>query len=243
MEAFKGVFASMRITHGGPKARVSINVDVANGTFWTESLVYQAAVALTGKRDANDLVVSLQRGGENSTAGKALKKMRKLHVTAHHRRGETDDYVIERFVYKSAKDSKFEKDGKMVSVYDYFAKEFNIRLQHPDLPLVKMTKGQNTLLPMEVLKITQNQRYQFKLDDRQTSNMIKFAVEAPAGRWASIQHGLKMLSWDQDPVLKAFGVKINPTMTSVDGRLIAAPKVAFGQGEVSGESLHVLETC
>jgi eukaryotic translation initiation factor 2C len=231
VEAFKGVFASMRIAHGGPKARISINVDVANGMFWTESLLHIAAVALTGRRDVNDLVVTLQKQGEAGPVAKTLRKFRKLHIVANHRRGQRDEYVIERFVYKSAKDEKFEKDGKMTTVYDYFAKEFSVRLQHPDLPLVKMTKGKNTLLPMEVLKIEQNQRYQFKLDDRQTSNMIKFAVEPPPGRWASIQHGLKMLSWDQDPVLKSFGVKINQSMTIADGRLIPAPKVQFGQGE------------
>jgi eukaryotic translation initiation factor 2C len=173
-------------------ARLSINVDVANGTFWTESLLHNTAVKLTGRRDVNDLVISLQRGGESSREGKALKKLRKLHVIAHHRRGEVDEYVVEKLIYKSAKDAKFEKDGKMVSIYDYFAKEFNVRLQYPDLPLVKATRGPNTLLPMEVLKIQQNQRYAFKMDERQTSNMIKFAVEPPPQRWNAIKHGLKM---------------------------------------------------
>jgi eukaryotic translation initiation factor 2C len=194
IEAFKGVFSSMRIVHGGTNnsARLSINVDVANGTFWTESLLHNTAVKLSGRRDVNDLVVGLQRGGESGREGKALKKLRKLHVTAHHRRGEVDEYVVERLIYKSAKDAKFEKDGQMVSIYDYFAREFNIRLQHPDLPLVKATKGKNTLLPMEVLKIKQNQRYAYKMDERQTSNMIKFAVEPPPQRWNAIKHGLKM---------------------------------------------------
>ena len=233
IEAFKGVFASMRIVHGGPsaKARLSINVDVANGTFWTESTVANAALALTGKRDMNDLINTLKGQGEKGRAGQDLKKMRKLHVVAKHRGGPQDEYVIERFVYQGAREAKFEKDGKMTSVYDYFAKEFNIRLQFPDLPLCKMTKGKNTVLPMEVLKIEQNQRYAFKLDERQTSNMIKFAVEPPPKRWEAIQHGLKMLNWPGDPVLKAFGVKINQNMTVVPSRLIPAPKVQFGQGD------------
>ncbi|KAK5138255.1 hypothetical protein LTR08_003316 [Meristemomyces frigidus] len=38
-------------------------------------------------------------------------------------------------LFKGARDHKFEKDGVMISIYDYFAKTFNIRLQHPDLPL------------------------------------------------------------------------------------------------------------
>ncbi len=233
VEAFKGVFASMRIVHGGPgkSAHLAINIDVANGTFWTSSMVHNAAKELTGRRDVNDLIVALQRGGESSREGQALKKMRKLHVVAHHRRGEIDEYCIDRLVYKSAKDVTFEKDGKKVTIYDYFAKEFNVRLQFPDLPLCKMTKGKNTMLPMEVLKIKENQRYVTKLDDKQTSNMIKFAVEPPDGRLKSIKQGQDMLAWDTDPVLKHFGLRVNPTMTSVDGRLITAPKVGFAGGE------------
>ncbi|KAK5173091.1 Protein argonaute [Saxophila tyrrhenica] len=232
VEAFKGVFSSMRIYHAGlNKGRLAINVDVANGTFWTASMLHVAAVALTGKRDVNDLIVALNRSGERGREGQALKKMRRIHVIAHHRRGETDNYCIDRLVYKSAKEYKFDKDGKMISVYDYFAKEFNIRLQHPDLPLVLMTKGKNTMLPMEVLKIKENQRYVTKLDDKQTSNMIKFAVEPPPGRWESIKHGLGMLDWANDPVLKHFGVQVDPNMTTVDARLIPAPKVQFGAGD------------
>jgi len=40
-----------------------------------------------------------------------------------------------------------------------------------------------------------------------------------------------MLDWPNDPVLKHFGLKINPSRTVVDGRLIAAPKVTFGVGK------------
>ena len=233
VEAFKGVYQSMRIVHGGPsaKARLSINVDVANGTFWTESTVSNAALALTGKRDMNDLTNALRSQGDKGRAGQDLRKMRKLHVVANHRGGAEDKYVIEKFVYTGARDHKFEKDGHMVSIYDYFAKSFNIRLQFPDLPLCKMTKGKNTVLPMEVLKIEQNQRYVFKLDERQTSNMIKFAVKPPPERWTDIQHGLKMLNHGADPVLKTFGLTVNPNMTIVEGRLIPAPVVKFGQGE------------
>jgi eukaryotic translation initiation factor 2C len=147
VEAFKGVYSSMRIVHTGPgnQGRLSINIDVANGTFWTESPLLNAAVALTGKRDPNDLLVTLQKQGEKGRAATDLKKMRKLHVVTKHRgRSELDKYVIDKFNYVSARDMKFEQDGKMISIYDYFMKKFNIRLQFPDLPLVKVTKG---LLP------------------------------------------------------------------------------------------------
>ena len=232
LEAFKGVYASMRIVHGisaSSRAHLSVNVDVANGTFWTESALHDAAVALAGRRDVSDLVNALKHGSESS-AGRALKKMRKLHVVSSHVR---ISYVIDRLVFQSARDYKFDKDGKMTSIYDYFAQQYNYRLKHPELPLVKMTKGKNTVLPMEVLKIEQNQRYMFKLDERQTAQMIKFAVTAPPQRWNDIQAGLRMLDWAHDPVLRTFDVQIDPTMTMVPARLITAPKVQFGVGQAN----------
>ena len=231
IEAFKGVYQSLRIVHGpGGKARLSVNIDVANGTFWTETALHTAAVLLTGRRDPSDLINAL-RQGEKGRSGQDLKKMRKLHVVAKHRGGQEDYFVIDRFVYQSARDAKFEKDGKMVSIYDHFAKTYNVRLQFPELPLVKATKGKNTLLPMEILKIEQNQRYPYKLDERATANMIKFAVTPPAERWKAIDHGLNMLDWKNDPVLKTFGMQIDTNKTVVEGRLIVAPKVSFGVGE------------
>jgi len=238
VEAFKGVYQSMRIAHGGPgqPARLTVNLDVANGTFWTEQPLHLACVQLTGRTDVPGLIAALRQGGDNSRAGQEIRKrMRKLHVVAKHRKQgnmkTVDDYVIERFIYQSARDHKFEKDGKMISVYDYFVKEHNVRLQFPDLPLVKMTKKGGPVLPMELLMIVQNQRYNFKMDERQTANMIKFAVTPPKERWDAITWGLKMLDWPNDPILKQFGLKINPAKQVVDARLLEAPKVTFGLGE------------
>jgi len=234
VEAFKGCFATLRIAHAGAEqpARLSVIVDVANGTFWTSQPLMLAAQYLTGRRDITDLVNSLRQGDRGPVAEALRKRMKKLRVLARHRgQGQIDEYVIERFVYQSARDYRFEKDGKLVSLYDYYAKQYNVRLQHPDLPLVKMTKGKNTVLPMEILVVKENQRYQFKCDERQTANMIKFAVTPPSERWGAIEHGLRMLDWPNDPVLKAFGIKISPQKTVVNARLITAPKVQFGSGE------------
>ncbi|KAK0345141.1 Protein argonaute [Friedmanniomyces endolithicus] len=237
VEAFKGVYQTLRIGHlGGRRACLTVNVDVANGMFWKELPVHQAALQLTGRRDINDLITAVKQGGESSRTGQDLKKMRKLHVVAKHRGKDTvDPYVIDKFLYKGARDHKFEKDGKKISVYDHFASAYNIRLQYPDLPLALMTKGKAqgkmTVLPMEVLTIQPNERYAYKMDERQTSNMIKFAVTPPAERYKAIEHGLEMLKWDADPVHKAFGVEISRAKTVVDARLITAPKVQFGTGD------------
>jgi eukaryotic translation initiation factor 2C len=83
----------------------------------------------------------------------------------------------------------------------------------PGIPVVKMTKkirGSSIYLPMDVLRIDANQRYNTKLSDTQTSNMIKFAVTLPKERWAAVQHGVRLLNWANDPYLKKYGLDISP---------------------------------
>jgi hypothetical protein len=45
--------------------------------------------------------------------------------------------------------------------------------------------------------------------------MIKFAVTRPKQRIESINHGIGMLKWNEDPYLKHFGMNIDPNMTLV----------------------------
>ena len=232
VEAFKGCYASLRIAaNPAGNGRLSVNVDVANGTFWSASPLHVAAVHLTNRRDVADLVQNLKQGGDRGRSAMDLRKLRKIRVLAKHRGGTPEEFVIDSFVHRTARDVKFEKDGKMISIFDYFLMAYKIRLQYPDLPLVKMTKGKNTLVPMEILTIKENQRYNYKCDEKQTANMIKFAVTPPPARWEAIQHGLGMLDWANDPIHTHFGLSIDPSRTSVDARLLPAPTVKYGVGE------------
>jgi eukaryotic translation initiation factor 2C len=233
VEAFKGVYQSLRLVHPG---RLAVNLDVANGTFWSANRLHLSAVQVCGARDVSDLSGLLSRG-EASRAGQQLKRMKKVRVFASHRGNDTvDEYCIERFIYKSSKTYPIQvkdSDGQdtEMTLYAFFLKKYNIRLQYSELPLCKMTKGKNTVLPMEILTIKENQRYAYKMDEKQTSEMIKFAVTAPPERYQAIQHGIDMLNWAQDPILNKYGVRITTTRTSADGRVLPAPTVKFGAGE------------
>lgn len=82
---------------------------------------------------------------------------------------------------KSAKSYKFETDngsGKMVetTLYSYFATKYNIRRQCPDLPLVRLTKGKNIIFSTEILMTKESQRYNYKMDEEQTADMINLLL-------------------------------------------------------------------
>lgn len=99
---------------------------------------------------------------------------------------------------------------KKISVAQYFKKKYNINVTL-GVPVVKMTKrirGSHVFMPMDVLRIDANQRYNTKLSDTQTSNMIKFAVTLPKDRWAAVQQGVRLLNWANDPYLRHYGLQI-----------------------------------
>jgi len=63
--------------------------------------------------------------------------------------------------------------------------------------------------------------------------MIKFAVQRPAQRRQDIMAKAAALDWNMDPVLKEFGIKINPNMATVNARLLPNPEVQFGNGKLN----------
>ena len=96
--------------------------------------------------------------------------------------------------------------------------------------MTKKIRKQPVYMPMDVLKIDENQRYNTKLSDVQTSQMIKFAVTLPKERWAAVQQGVKLLDWAHDPYLRHYGVQISPNPSKVKARVLPSPAVHFGAG-------------
>jgi len=223
-EAFKGVYQSMRIAHG-LKNTLTVNVDVANGTFWSAGPLSSAVVAVLGLRAESEIVQRFR----NPRAKQDMKRLRRLHVEAKHT-GSVISYVIEQILDQTPSQVTIPGSQPLTTIAQYFLNKYKIKLRYPDWPLVKMTK-KGCVLPLELLTLKENQRYVFKLDERQTSQMIKFAVTPPPTRWQDVQNGLKLLDWNNDPYLNGYGLKIDNTPVTAKARLIPNPKVTFANGD------------
>ena len=90
-------------------------------------------------------------------------------------------FYITGFTKENAREYKFDvRDRntgvvtKDVSVYDYFLRRYNLRLEYYNLPLVQTTK-KGVVFPMECCIIAPNQRYLYKLDEQQVceSNLLR----------------------------------------------------------------------
>lgn len=98
VEAMKGVYASIRLCNHVPEGNairgLAINVDVANGTFWTSQDVMQAARNLCSANNRSlqyenfrkDLMPYKNNQGryEKSAEFKTLEKMKKLKFHLKH---------------------------------------------------------------------------------------------------------------------------------------------------------------
>lgn len=61
--------------------------------------------------------------------------------------------------------------------------------------------------------------------------MIKFAVTKPSVRAKAIQDGLNALNWENDQMLKGYGLEMKTSMLTTKARLLNPPEVEFGGGK------------
>jgi eukaryotic translation initiation factor 2C len=243
VEAFKGVFISLRpVLDDKFNKSLAVNVDVANGTFWHAQPLGAALCQMFGVQPPA-LIQLFKEGKKNwkeSRFRKDLRPLKRVGVTTTHTKIQ---FTIDDIVGLDASEVKFpdpddRREGvpdskrNQISIYAYFKKKYNINCM-PGLPVVKMTKrirGQQIHMPIDVLTIDENQRYNTKLNDQQTTQMIKFAVTLPKERWAAVQHGVGLLNWANDPYLKHYGLQVNPNASKVKARILPPPTVHFGAG-------------
>ncbi|KAK7521474.1 Piwi domain-containing protein [Phyllosticta citriasiana] len=247
LEALKGVFSSIRITTSAAnRPGLSVNVDVSNGTFWTAQrlgLTLQQCLELDNPGNMSwQFKKAIDEGWDKSKFKMQCKRISKLSVEMIHRtdeKGNKPIYIVDKILPLNSSlhvieitDTK--PDGtrgtKNIKIADYFWGKYQRKLQ-PNMPLVQMTK-RGMIMPLDLCDIVENQRYPFKLSEDQTSKMIKFAVKEPASRWASIQEGLSKLAWGQDPILRAWGLRIDEKPVTVKARQLPVPKIDFANGAI-----------
>ncbi|KAL7275850.1 Protein argonaute [Rhizina undulata] len=238
VEAWKGIFQSVRATQGG---RLTINVDVATAVFWSQGTVMDIALRMLRLNSPQDLINKLTQEGPKGGVMKELRRIKKVSFFCKHRPRDQEtakrSYTIEGFD-ESAHGFKFElkrrtADGgfttEVISAYDYFVRQYNIRLKFPQLPLLK-TRKKGEVYPMELAFVCEGQRYPFKLDERQTAEMIKFTVQRPVVRAENIKQNVTQLEWAKDPILQKYGMEIDTQMIKSQARILPPPKISYGAG-------------
>lgn len=130
--------------------------------------------------------------------------------------------------------SKSTTTGGYISVTKFFKEQYQITLRHPDLPVINVgTKVRPVYLPAEVCEVRPGQPCNTKLTSDQTRAMINFAVRRPNQNAESItdpsiQGGVGLLGFTgNNSSLNSFGIKVNPELKTVAGRILQPPQVKY----------------
>ncbi|KAG8529183.1 uncharacterized protein KY384_005818 [Bacidia gigantensis] len=235
VEAWRGVYQSLRMAEG---KKLVVNVDVSNATFWKAMPLHTLSMELIGELNPVVFEGKLRKRNANDPdpkAWKILKRFVKCHF--HIRRPGTGKdpktKIIFRILNESAETYRFDwvnretGQTKNVSIVQYMLEKYKHRLTYSYLPLVEVRAKE--LYPMELCEMAYGQQYKTKLNENQTSNMIKFAATRPAKRLEGIREGLGHLKWDQDPFLMKYGLKIDREMTRSDARVLDPPEVQYAK--------------
>ncbi|KAI1371293.1 Piwi-domain-containing protein [Hypoxylon crocopeplum] len=241
---------------------LTINVDRCQTAFWPQDSLDQIALRIvTSQRDEwqhwdeNKLSFNLRpreevRNGRlhfiPSEPFQYLRRMTRMKFLVNHRGklNEQKIYTIKRIVSgdefgregghsRNVTFDKVEENGEKstISVFDHYVQRWGFRLVWPQLPIVESTRG--GFFPMELCNSLPHQRYNYKLNPGQTSDMIKHAATRPSKRREDIMEGVKYLEWPKDEYLRAFGIKIDPQMVVTDAKLLQNPEVAFANQKVN----------
>jgi eukaryotic translation initiation factor 2C len=239
VEAWKGIFQSIRVAEGG---RLIMNVDTATCCFWQAGTLMELAInMIKNVNNAQQLSGVIDRHGVKSI--KELRRLKKVQFFTKYRKSDSDrssrkTFTVEGFEEKTAKNTFFDmrrRDDngneviRNISVADYYLETYNIRLNYPGLPLVKTRKA-GIFFPLELCYVVEAQRYPFKLNEKQTADMIKFTVQRPQDRLNQIKGNVGQLDWKKDPILREYGLEISPEMFKTTARILPVPTIEYGQG-------------
>lgn len=254
LECVKGVYASVRMNQSieSSYGSLGLNIDVANTAFYIggqslpvfiKHFLWMMDPRLRTKSFNELAELAKPVRGPNgqyvrSEVFNMLLRLKRLQFTIGHR-GKTSNgrpYTIQGFEHGAkygatggtAKAVFIEdhKDGQKLNHVDFYWKTYKYRIQEPNWPLVTTAKA--GMFPIDTCMVERMQRYPYKLDPDATAEMIKAAVTRPVKRIENIRKSRALLKLDDDRYLNAFGLKFDPNMAKVKGRLLPPPRVQFG---------------
>lgn len=213
--AWNGFYQSLRPTQQG----LALNVDISTTAFYDSIPVIKFLTMKVPRFEPNKTL---------SDASEVRKALGRLKVEVTHRK-TPQRYRISGLSPLPTRDLKFSREGgEETSIVDYFQHTYNYQIKYLQLPCLQVEAKGISYLPMEVCNICKGQRFTAKLDDSQTSALLKHACVKPHNRKSKIES--IMLSNDgpgRDNFVSNFGMEVARDLTTVTARLLPPPKLRY----------------
>ncbi|THH13717.1 hypothetical protein EW146_g6540, partial [Bondarzewia mesenterica] len=215
--AYMGFYSSVRLVH----KEIMVNVNVC----------------MTAFHEPGNLVDAWQGFTAGSMGASAQEFLAKAKISTRHLGFKRVQTVKKITGNGTARSQRFncEKYGGMITVEEYFKREYRITLRHPDdLPVVDVGgPGKKTFLPAELCTIEQGEPHLGKLSPNETSEMLRYASRKPGvNAHLIVNKGLDKLGLAAGtPLMQEFGVTVSSEMAIVPARELPPPNITYRQGQ------------
>lgn len=220
LELWHGFQTSIR--PGQWKPFVNINT-VVTAFFEAGPLLDLISKVLGDRRGNLKLSTAMRLNG--TQIFKLNKTLKRLKVVATHLPYKRK-YTIEKVTAAAANELRFGEPP--VTVANYFASKYG-RLQFANLPCIEVG-SKKSYLPLEVCEVVPGQHCKRKLDENQTSAVIRKAAVPPSDRFRMIQEDIKGCNAAGKPYLDHFGIRVSDDPLKLSARVLPAPQVIY-QGD------------
>ncbi|KAL9268774.1 argonaute PNH1-like protein [Drosera capensis] len=219
LHAWRGFYQSVRPTQMG----LSLNIDMASSAFIEPLPVIEFVAQFLGK-DVRTRPIS------DADCVKVKKALRGVKVEVTHRGNTRRKYRISGLSSQPTRELIFPVDEQMnmKSVIDYFLEIYGFTIRHSHLPclLVGNQKKVN-YLPMEACKIVEGQRCTRRLDEKQITSLLRVTCKRPSQQEVEILQTVRQNAYDQDPLVKEFGITIDDKLATVEARILPSPWLKY----------------
>lgn len=213
MKIWQGFYPSVRYSRQG----LMLNIDETFSTFWH-----------FGGQPLYELVRNVSRDNIANLNQGQLKRISDaisgVRVRAEHTGMVYKVHEISRF---TADTHQFEHEGRMISIKEYFLKNYNKRLTHPGLPCVKAHPKKDIFIPMELLFVIPNERSKRVMSQEEAKSMVGFATRKPVMKESSAIDTVHSLMAAKNRLGSRMSFSINDSLVQVHGRQLDPPKVFF----------------
>ncbi|XP_050459784.1 protein argonaute-2-like isoform X2 [Cataglyphis hispanica] len=207
-----------------------INIDVVHKGFPTSQSVIDLMVELTRSRGS----LTAADVNDRRNRDKIEKFLKGLKVT-YQIPGQSNTKRTYRLngLGPNAIQHQFPYEGSRITIVTYFAQAKKYKLRYPDLPCLWVgatNRAEKIYLPAELCTIVSGQSINKKLDEEQTTKMIKYAATPAPIRKQRIESAFAMIEVNNSLTMKQeFHLAVNPEMKQVNARILPAPVLQYNE--------------
>jgi eukaryotic translation initiation factor 2C len=215
IELWRGYYQACKATESG----VYINVDTTATAFYQSGSLIDVITSVIARRSREEL-----RMLDDYSKRKIKSFIKGLYITTSHR-GPQRKFRIKDLSQDSASNIEFKVNGEVKTVSSYFRDTYNIHLYFDFLPCVVV--GRDINLPIELCNVVPGQKYPRKLNELQTSDMIKFTCLNPSIRSNKIRNAIDFMNYKDNEYLKVFDIKIGRDFIEAPSKLLSPPSLTY----------------